>query len=166
MHLIESLRALPLLEPLTSFGETERLSPRVHALGDGVYVFTRNDDLAYGVGWAESEYWAQRVGKVGFTGELTPPAPTHELPPAAALRLEAPLEYGAILAREREKPHFTVISYTVEYRLTDGAFLFTEIQGENRTHYHFGSTKPKKRDHPVAIVFRLADTMHRMARPG
>ena len=164
MRDIDALRVLPLLEPLTSFGQTQRVSPRVHAFGDGLFVFTREDECAYGVGWAESEYWAQRISQVPFAGELTPPVPTHELPSPDALGLVTPLAYGAILAHEREQPHFSMLSYTAEYRMTDGAFLFLEIEGANRTHYHFGTRKPRKHDPPVALVFKLADTLNRLTQ--
>jgi|SRR4026208_256161 len=166
MDIVNSLRALPLLEPLSSFGQVRPVSPQVHGLGDGFFVFTRRTDgLARAVGWAESDYWAERVGNSPFIGEVTPPPPTHERPTPASLGLKTQLEYGAILAHEQVQPHFTVISYTAKYRMTDGAFLFIELEGENRTHYYFGSTKPKKRDAPVAIVFNLPDTMGRFSSP-
>lgn len=162
METFASLRARPLLEPLASFGETRTLSPRVHAVGSGLYVMTREDNLAYAVCWAESEYWARRVGDLPYTGELVPPFPTDDLLSAESLGLTAGLEYGAILAHEREQPQFSVISYHANYRMTDGAFISLEIDGANRTQYHFGSTKPKKHDRPVAIEFKLADTKQRM----
>jgi|ERR1044071_2286964 hypothetical protein len=159
------LREKPFLEPLASFPASVAISATVHALGQGMYIRTRRPtpDLAVSVGWAESDYWAQRVWtSPPFSGDvrLVPP-PVYPLPSPAILGLPTVLEYGLILAYERSQPQFSLTSHAAKYRLTDGAFLSLDIDGANRTVYHFGSTKPKRHERPVAIQFRLGNALRR-----
>jgi hypothetical protein len=64
---------------------SERLGKSVFGCGDGVYLITRwsdPDQRVRAVGWAESDYWAQRAWVTPFPGGLEAPAPQWGPPPS------------------------------------------------------------------------------------
>ena len=76
--------------PLASLPPSRRVCERVHACGGGIYLLSSPDSAehpgqVWAVGWAESDYWAQRAFTV-FYGDLdVPPRQWESLPSLAFL---------------------------------------------------------------------------------
>jgi hypothetical protein len=144
------------------FPPSERLGDRVFGCGDGVYLITRKRDpegAVRGVGWAESDYWAQRAWMVPFPGSLEAPAPQWEPPSLGFLGRPEVLAFQAVKEFERRRlPALQALGMEkANYRATDGAFMNVEIRGADGLFYMYGSNKVRPDDLPVAIEFRLPE---------
>jgi hypothetical protein len=153
-----ALRERPRRARLDSFPATVTVTKTVHSLGGGAYVMTKRTrpNEAWGVGWAESDYWARRAWETPFSGDPTAdPQPEYATPSAADLGLDGDLKYRAILESAGQAPGFGITSVSAQYRMTDGRFLFVTILGSRDAKYYFGSTSPQDSDRPEAIEFGL-----------
>ena len=147
-----------------TFPESCPLSDRVFAFGGGMYLITNPDhgagDPARAVGWAQSDYWAQRAWESPpFRGDLTPPSPQWLSPPSLEfLGHPGGLAFAQVRSLESAQSAARApIMIRAKYRLTDGAFLYCGIHGANGVTYIYGSPGPKPQDEPVAIEFRLPE---------
>jgi hypothetical protein len=147
--------------PRAQFPPSERLGDRVFRCGDGVYLITRKRDpegAVRGVGWAESDYWAQRAWLVPFPGGLEAPTPRWRPPSLGFLGRPEVLTFQAVKKFERPRCHAPrVLRELAHYRVTDGAFMYVEISGADGLSYIFGSNEVRPDDLPVAIEFRLPE---------
>lgn len=149
--------------PRGDFGSSDTLGGRVFSFNNGVYLRSNPNhgegDPVFAVCWAESDYWAQRAWTYPhFAGDLTPPPPQYDGPPSlASVGKPNDLSFGSVLGFERAQPGALVATLTVAtYRITDGAFMHSDIRGSGRVTYCYGSTDPKTLDLPVAIEVRLS----------
>lgn len=149
------------------FPDSVPLGDRVFACGDGVYLRTNprrgEGDPVLSVCWAESDYWASRVLSVPpFRGDVavaTPP-PTKWGPPPSLVFTGRPASqtFQSLHAYERSREGAkTAILLNASYRMTDGAFLYCEIKGQDGVTCYFASNDPQPDEEPVAIEFRLPD---------
>jgi hypothetical protein len=147
--------------PRAQFPPSRRLGDRVFGCGHGVYLITRRDDpedAVRGVGWAESDYWAQRAWIVQFPGGLEAPAPQWGPPPSLGfLGRPEVLAFQAVKEFERRRfPALQAFGMEVaDYRISDGAFMYVQVRGADGLFYIYGSNKVRPDDLPVAIEFRL-----------
>jgi hypothetical protein len=149
------------------FPASEALGDRVFACGDGVYLRVnprRGDgDPVYAVCWAESDYWARRAFSLPpFGGDVEPSAvpPSQWGPPPSLVRTGRPrsLTFRDLGDYEHSLPGaMTAILLNASYRLTDGAFLYCELKGQDGVTCIFASNKPTLADEPIAIEFRLPE---------
>jgi hypothetical protein len=149
--------------PRAQFPPSERLGDCVFGCGDGVYLITAwgdAEDAVRGVGWAESDYWAQRAWLVPFPGGLEAPASQWGAPPSLGF-LGRPEVLAFQAVKEFERRRLSAIkALRVEmahYRATDGAFMYVDIRGADGLFYIYGSNKVRPDDLPVAIEFRLPE---------
>jgi hypothetical protein len=159
---LESAIAKKCWTPRAAFPPSSLLSDRLFTCGGGFYLMTTAHfgagDPVYGVGWAESDYWARRAWIVPFREELTPPPPQWRPPPSLVfLGRPETLSYGAVRDFERGQPGAkTAILLTGTYRISvDGAFVYCSINGVDGVKYIYSSNHPKRGDQPVALEFRL-----------
>jgi hypothetical protein len=108
------------------------------------------------VGWAQSDYWAQRAWESPpFRGELAPPPPQWDRTPSLEfLGRPKDLSFGSVRDFESAQPgarKATLVNAT--YRLTDGAFLYCAINGTDGVTYIYGSSDPKP-DHSCFALSR------------
>jgi hypothetical protein len=112
----------------------------------------------YAVGWALSDYWASRVwANPPFGGTLVPPEPQWEvIPSLQGLARPAVLAFADVCEFEQKQPQARSVSLvTARYRLTDGACLNCVIRGAGGISYAYASHRPRPKDLPAAIEFRL-----------
>ncbi len=118
-------------------------------------------DQAYGLGWAESDYWALRAfDGPQFKGDLKHAPPPEWKPPPSLTFLGRPsnLSFKTISDHERERTGpSNVILVTAHYRMVDGAFLSVSVNGADGIHYTYASNDPRPGDEPVAIELRLKE---------
>lgn len=161
---LPSLIGKKLWSPRAAFPPSRPLSNRVFTCGGGLYLMTNpkhgDGDPVRAVGWAQSDYWAQRAWESPpFRGELAPPLPQWDRPPSLEfLGRPEDLSFGSVRAFEKAQPEArkaTLVNAT--YRLTDGAFLYCAINGTDGVTYIYGSNDPKPDQQPVAIEFRLPE---------
>lgn len=135
----------------------------IFSTGEGLYLLTNRNrgdkDPVWGVGWAESDYWARRVwASPQFDGELTAPPAQRVLPAFAGLDLPDDLSFAGIVDFETNHPRRAtsvgLVNATV--RVADGEILRSNVSGHDKITYCFAELKPKADDLPVAIEFRLA----------
>ena len=166
---LQNLVSLPLWTPLSAFPPTRPLGDRVFALGNGLFVLVNpvhgGGDRAYGVGWAESDYWATRAfDGPQFRGKLDDPPPPQWKPPPSLAFLGRPtvLSFKTISDHERGLTGpSNVILVTAHYRMTDGAFLSVSVNGANGIKYTYASNDPRPADQPVALEVGLREAKHR-----
>lgn len=166
MSLVD-LIAKPAWTPRVEFPPSRMLvdgpTVSVFTCDNGLYLMTNRNfgerDPVWGVGWAESDYWAKRVwGSPSLALDLgaSPPA-RWPLPQLTELGRPADLSYGSVLDYERSRPGARPgLSWTANYRMTDGAFRNVELCGvKGRVRHYFASSELSVDDLPVAIEFRL-----------
>jgi hypothetical protein len=113
------------------------------------------------MGWAESDYWAQRAWVTPFPGGLEAPAPRWGPPPS--LRFLGRPEVLAFEAdKEFERPRLTALQAAVRLemarcRVTDGAFMSVEVRGADGLIYFYAPNEVRPDDRPAAIEFRLPE---------
>lgn len=160
---LQSLVKTRLWTPRSSFPPAYALGDRVFGLGDGLFVLFNpvrgRGDQAYGVAWAESDYWASRaLDGPQFRGDLTP-SPRQWSPPPSLAFLGRPnsLAFGTISQYERQRTGNNVTLVMAHYRITTGDFLYFAIHGSDEITYMYASNKPKAEHEPVAIEFGLRE---------
>src|SRR5689334_1427176 len=127
---LRSLLKKPLWTRRHDFPPTRPLDDCVFALGEGLFVLINpvhgDGDHAYGLGWAESDYWALRAfDGPQFKGDLNHPPPPEWKPPPSLTFLGRPasLSFKTIRDHERERTGpGNVTLVTAHYRMVDGAF--------------------------------------------
>lgn len=135
----------------------------VFGLGNGLFVLVNPvrgaGDQAYGVAWAESDYWASRaLNGPQFRGDLTPPPPHwRPVPSLAFLGRPNSLSFGTISEFERRRTRNDPTLIRAHYRITTGDFLSFEIHGSDGIAYMYASNTPQAGDEPVAIEFGLKE---------
>ncbi len=149
------------------FPASIELGDRVFACGDGVYLRTNprrgEDDPVLSVCWAESDYWARRALSVPpFCGDIrrsaVPEAKWGTPPSLVFTGRPAVLTFEALHAYERSREGArTAVLLNATYRMTDGAFLCCELEGQDGVTCYFDSNDPGPEDVPVAIEFRLVE---------
>jgi hypothetical protein len=161
---LENLVSATLWTPRAAFPPSAEVGSRTFSLGRGFYLMTNptwgEGEPVYGVGWAESDYWARRAWEnPPFAGGLTPPAPQWPGPPSLGF-LGRPVRLGfkAVCAFEQSARGVSAsMLRTGTYRLTDGAFLVHQVRGADDVFYNFGKPNSRPRDLPVAIEVRLLE---------
>lgn len=162
---LQSLVKTRLWTAKSGFPPSHPLGDRVSGLGNGLYVLVNPvrgaGDQAYAVGWAQSDYWARRAfDGAQFRDDLTPPPPHWRLSPSLAfLGRPSNLSYKTIKEYEKARTGANnLLLVTAHYRITiDGAFLYCSVNGSDGITYMYASNRPKARDEPVAIEFRLPE---------
>lgn len=139
----------------------------VFTCDNGLYLMANRNfgdgDPVWGVGWAESDHWARRVwGNPSGTGDLDdiPPA-QWPLPSLVDIGRPESLSYGSVLAFEQSLPGARAgLAANGNYRVTDGGFLSAELRGiGGLIRHYFGTNEPMQSTLPVAIEFRLSDSV-------
>ena len=148
----------------SAFPPSRPIGGRLFTLGNGMFLMTNplrgDDDPVWGVGWAESDYWAERAWSYpNFAGDLTSPPPEwRPLPSLAFMGRPTDLSLGSVVAFERSRLHVPKVTrLNARYRTTDGAFVQYNVEGSDDVKYIFGAPQPKSTDEPVAIEFRLRE---------
>ena len=147
---------MPYDSPVADFPSSASISKRVSRCGPGLYLITPNGKDVRFVGWAQNDYWALRAWDSPFLGDLTETPPIET--PAPSLTFAGrpgTLTFGEITAFEQAQHGWSLISITGKYRMTDGRFLYVEVDGSDGVSYCFEATKPKVSDPPTAISLRL-----------
>ena len=136
---------------------------RIFACGEGIYLLTNPKfgefDPVRAVGWAESDYWAERVWETPFSGQLDAP-PAQWSPPPSLRFLGRPkvLSFASVHDFEKSQPGARKATMLVaKYRVTDGAFLHHIINGTDGITYFYASDEPLPEDLPVALEIRLPE---------
>ena len=157
--MISDIWRMPYDSPVADFPSSARISDDVCRCGPGLYLITPNRKNVRFVGWAQNDYWAMRAWELPFLGELAEKPPIETPVPSLAFagRPET-LNFGEVTAFEQVQPGWSTISVTARYRMSDGRFLYTEVDGSEGVRYYFERTKPKASDPPTAIALRLPGT--------
>lgn len=154
----------PKWTPRAGFGPSQELAGRVFKRGDATYLRSNPNrgegDRIYAVWRAASDYWAERAWTYPhFSGDLTSPPRRLEIPPSlVGLGKPGDLSFKSTLEFERAQPNARIATLAVAtYRITDGAFMHTDILGTNRVTYCYESADPRPDEMPVAIEVRLGE---------
>jgi hypothetical protein len=160
---LQSLIGKARWSPRAEFPPSHMIRNRVFACGEGIYLLTNpkfgEGDPVRAVGWAESDYWAQRVWETPFSGPLeAPPAQWRSLPSLRCLGRPEVLSFARVHDFERAQPSARKVTMLVaKYRVTDGAFLHHTINGTDGITYFYASDEPLPEDLPVAFEIRLPE---------
>jgi hypothetical protein len=152
-----------LWSPRAEFPPSRMVRSRIFACGEGIYLLTNprfgEGDPVRAVGWAESDYWAERVWETPFSGELDAPEAQWDGPPSLRfLGRPEVLSFAKVLDFEKARPGARKVTVLVEeYRVTDGAFLHHVINGTDRIKYFYASDEPMPEDLPVALEIQLPE---------
>ena len=149
--------------PRAEFPPSRMVRRRIFACDDGIYLVTNPNfgecDPVRAVGWAESDYWAERVWETPFTGQLDAPAPQRGSPPSLRfLGRPEVLSFASVHDFEKAQPGARKVTVLVaKYRVTDGAFLHHVINGTDGIRYFYASDEPLPGDLPVALEIELPE---------
>jgi hypothetical protein len=155
--------------PRADFPPSRMVGNRIFACGEGFYLLTNPNfgggDPVRAVGWAESDYWAQRVWETPFSGQMDPPGVRRGGPPSLRfLGRPEVLSFARVFKFENAQPGARKATLLVaDYRVSDGAFLQNVINGTGGIKYFYATGEPLPLpeaipdDLPVAIEVRLPD---------
>jgi hypothetical protein len=149
------------------FPPSRMVRNRIFACGEGIYLLTNpkfgQGDPVRAVGWAESDYWAERVWETPFSGQLDAPTAQWGGPPSLRF-LGRPeiLSFASVHDFEKAQPAARKATVLVaKYRVADGAFLHHIINGTDGVTYFYASDEPLPDDLPVALEIRLPEDKRR-----
>jgi hypothetical protein len=149
--------------PRTEFPASRMIRKRIFACGEGIYLLTNPNfgegDPVRAVGWAESDYWAERVWETPFSGQLDALTAQRGGPPSLRfLGRPEVLSFASVHDFEKARPGTRKATMLVaKYRVTDGAFLYHVINGTDGVTYFYASDEPLPEDLPVALEIRLPE---------
>ncbi|MDR7275143.1 hypothetical protein [Catenuloplanes atrovinosus] len=155
------LTSLPRWTPASRFGTHHRMTAdrrgRLLRVREDVYLMANKamgagaDDPGVGaVLWARSADAAMLIVTSAIPDSESPDSACR--PPAAFLGF-SPVTYER--AESYERAHgFPLLQERVEYRFTDGRFLFFALSRVGRE-YIFASVEPQPEDEPIGIRFEL-----------
>jgi hypothetical protein len=145
------------------FPPSRMVRKRIFSCGEGIYLLTNpkfgQGDPVRAVGWAESDYWAERVWETPFSGQLRAPTAQWGGPPSLRF-LGRPeiLSFASVHDFEKAQPAARKATILVaKYRVADGAFLHHVINGTDGVTYFYASDEPLPDDLPVALEIRLPE---------
>ena len=149
--------------PRAEFPPSRMVRNRIFACGEGIYLLTNPNfgegDPVRAVGWAESDYWAERVWETPFSGQLDALTAQWGDPPSLRfLGRPKVLSFANVHDFEKTQPGARkAIMLVAKYRLSDGAFLHHVINGTDGITYFYASDEPLPEDLPVALEIRLPE---------
>jgi hypothetical protein len=144
------------------FPPSRMIRSRIFACGEGIYLLTNPNfgagDPVRAVGWAASDYWAERVWETPFRGQLAPPeAQWASLPSLRFLGRPEDLSFASVFDFEKARPGArTATALVATHRFTDGAFLHHDVNSMDGLTYFYPSDEPIPPDElPVALEVAL-----------